>query len=101
MRRFILILPLLTAAAASAGSAAAQGRAPRARPAFVDSAEHRVLHVTVAPGVRLEVLDWGGSGPAVLLLAGMSNSGHSYDTFAPRLAGDYHLVAITRRGLGD
>jgi hypothetical protein len=27
--------------------------------------------VTVEDGVQLEVLDWGGSGPALVLLAGL------------------------------
>jgi pimeloyl-ACP methyl ester carboxylesterase len=39
----------------------------------------------VESGVRLEVLDWGGTGRAVVLLAGSGNTGHVYDDLAPSL----------------
>ena len=35
---------------------------PSAAPAWTDPSPHQVRFVDVAPGVRLEVLDWGGSG---------------------------------------
>jgi len=35
--------------------------------AWQDPSPHQVRFVTVAEGVRLEVLDWGGSGRAVVL----------------------------------
>jgi non-heme chloroperoxidase len=38
-----------------------------------DPSKHRVQFVTVEDGVRLEVLDWGGSGRPVVLLAGLHN----------------------------
>jgi len=56
--------------------------------------------VTVDKDVRLEVLDWGGSGRPVVLLAGGGNTGHVFDEFAPKLAPNYHMYAITRRGFG-
>ena len=76
--------------------------APSARPAaaWKDPSPHRVSFVAVAPGVRLEVLDWGGSGPPLVLLAGLGNTGHVFDDFAPRLTGDHHVLAVTRRGYG-
>jgi len=53
----------------------------------------------VDSSVRLEVLDWGGSGrPAVLL--GCYLTAHVYDNFAPKLADRFHVYGITRRGLG-
>jgi len=57
--------------------------------------------VQVAPGVRLEVKDWGGTGRPVLLLAGLGATLHSFDDFAPKLAGKYHVYGVTRRGYGD
>src|SRR5262245_14107486 len=68
------------------------------KPAF--SADPRELFVTVAPGVRLEVLDWGGSGPALVFLPGLGNTAHGYDSFAPRFTVRFHVVGITRRGFG-
>jgi pimeloyl-ACP methyl ester carboxylesterase len=54
----------------------------------------------VEPGVKLEVLDWGGSGEPVLLLAGHGDTGHIFDDFAPRLAHGLRVFAVTRRGFG-
>ena len=56
--------------------------------------------VTVEPGVKLEVLDWGGSGHTVVLLAGLGNDAHVFDTFGTKLAESYHVYGITRRGYG-
>ncbi len=33
-----------------------------------------VLYVTLEPGVRLEVLDWGGKGEPIMFLAGLGNT---------------------------
>ena len=43
-----------------------------------DPSKHRVDFVTVEDGVRLEVLDWGGSGRTVVLLAGSGNTAHIF-----------------------
>lgn len=57
--------------------------------------------VTVAPDVRLEVLDWGGSGRNLVLLAGGGNTAHVYASLAPKLAEEFHVYGITRRGAGQ
>ena len=54
----------------------------------------------VSPRVTLEVLDWGGRGPALVFLAGLGNTGHVYDTFAPQFTDRFHVLGITRRGFG-
>jgi pimeloyl-ACP methyl ester carboxylesterase len=59
-----------------------------------------VQTVTVAPGVALEVLDYGGSGTPMVFLAGLGNTGHIFDDFAPQFTDKFHVVAITRRGFG-
>ena len=51
-------------------------------------------------GVQLEVLDWGGTGPPIMLLAGYHLTAHAYDDFAPRLTRIGHVYGITRRGFG-
>ena len=53
---------------------------------------------TVDDGVQLEVLDWGGSGPALVLLAGLGATAHHYDDLAPALTTRYRVVGVTRRG---
>ncbi len=69
--------------------------------AWQDPSPHQVRFVTVQPGVKLEVLDWGGSGRPLVLLAGSGNTAHVFDDFAPRLTGFYHVYGITRRGYGN
>jgi non-heme chloroperoxidase len=66
-----------------------------------DPSPHAVRYVTVDDGVRLEVLDWGGSGRPVVLLAGGGNTAHVFDDFAPKLAAHYRVYGITRRGFGE
>lgn len=56
--------------------------------------------VTVQPGVKLEVVDWGGKGQTLIFLAGLGNTAHVFDEFAPRFANKYHVIGITRRGFG-
>ena len=65
-----------------------------------DSTAHAVQFVTVDENVKLEVLDWGGSGRPVVLLTGMGNNAHVFDKFAPKLIASYHVYGITRRGFG-
>lgn len=65
-----------------------------------EQAPHTVQFVNVDQDVRLEVLDWGGSGRALVLLAGMGNSAHIFDRLAPKLTAQFHVYGITRRGYG-
>ena len=65
-----------------------------------DASPHTVRFVTVEENVRLEVLDWGGVGRSVVLLAGGGDTAHVFDELAPKLATDYHIYGITRRGFG-
>lgn len=62
---------------------------------------HSARFVEVEDGVRLEVLDWGGTGRPLVLLAGLGHTAHVYDEFAPKLATKYRVYGITRRGIGD
>jgi len=49
-------------------------------------------------GVRLHFLDWGGTGPAMLLLTGIGDSAHIFDSFAPKFTDSFHVLGLTRRG---
>jgi non-heme chloroperoxidase len=64
-----------------------------------DPSPHRTRLVTVDSSVRLEVLDWGGSGPPIVLL-GCYLTAHVYDDLAPKLTDRFRVYGITRRGLG-
>lgn len=87
MLRSLLRLSLVVAC--SAGVAHGQG-AP----------EPRTFQVTTAPGVSLEVIDWGGRGRPLVFLPGGGLSAHEFDEFAPPLAGEYRVLGISRRGSG-
>jgi non-heme chloroperoxidase len=65
-----------------------------------DPSPHKVQFVSVDENVKLEVLDWGGSGRPIVLLAGSGNTAHVFDDFAPKLIPEYHVYGITRRGFG-
>ncbi len=66
----------------------------------IDNSPHKVRLVTVDPGVQLEVLDWGGAGRPLILLAGAGDTAHRFDGFAPQFTGQHHVYGITRRGSG-
>ena len=65
-----------------------------------DPSPHHTQFLTVAPNIRLEVLDWGGAGRPIVLLAGGGDTAHVFDDFAPKVTSDYHVYGITRRGFG-
>lgn len=65
-----------------------------------ETSHYRQRFVSVAKNVKLEVLDWGGSGRPLVLLAGLGNTAHVFDTIAPELARHFHVYGITRRGFG-
>ncbi len=65
-----------------------------------DPTPHNIQFVTVEKDVKLEVLDWGGTGRPVVLLSGLGDNAHRFDKFALKLTGQYHVYGITRRGFG-
>ena len=73
--------------------------APQSLLTWRDPSPHQVRWITVDSSVRLEVLDWGGSGPPLVLL-GCYLSAHVHDGFAPKLTNQFHVYGITRRGIG-
>ena len=69
-------------------------------PACFDPTPHEVTFVTVEPGVQLEVLDFGGSGETMVLLAGLGDNAHVWDDFAFQFTDYFRVIGITRRGYG-
>jgi len=65
-----------------------------------DTSPHKTTFVTVAPGVKLEVLDWGGTGEPMVLLTGSGDNAHAFDLFAFQFTDRFHVIGITRRGFG-
>jgi len=87
-RGIFLILALAIAAIGNATEAA-----------WTDLSKHEIRLIDHG-GVKLECLDWGGHGDAILFLAGLGNSGHAYDHFAIGFLEHFRVVALTRRGAG-
>jgi len=83
----------------SGAALAAFGATEQSRSTWRDASPHDVRWVTVDSSVRIEVLDWRGSGPPLVLIACYLTA-HSYDDFAPNLANQFHVYGITRRGIG-
>jgi len=78
-------------------------RSQQTTSAWKDPSPHRAQFVTVDAdkNVRLEVLDWGGAGLSVVLLAGGGDTAHVFDDFATKLTPRFHVYGITRRGFGE
>ena len=51
-------------------------------------------------GVRLHYLDWGGDGPVMLFIPGLSHTAHTFDAVAPAFTDRYRVMSVTRRGHG-
>jgi pimeloyl-ACP methyl ester carboxylesterase len=86
-----------------AGTATAQFPRPP-RPVNVgwrDTVTHTPGFVTVARGVRIHYLDFGGTGTPLVLLAGIGNNAHAYDDFARYFTDKFHVISISRRGFGE
>jgi non-heme chloroperoxidase len=66
----------------------------------MDQSPHKSEFIDIK-GVKLHYLDWGGTGQALLFLAGMGCNAHIFDEFAPRFTDRFHVLALTRRGHGE
>jgi pimeloyl-ACP methyl ester carboxylesterase len=102
MRAARLVAGLVFGTVFGAAPAIAQAPVPSssAQPAWTDPSPHQVRFVDVAEGVKLEVLDWGGTGRPLVLLAGSGHSAHLFDDVGPKLKDVAHVYGITRRGYG-
>ncbi len=90
---WLLLITIFVVSASGQGPVATQETAP-----WRDPSTHQVRFVSI-DGVRLEVLDWGGSGQPLVLL-GCYLTAHVHDEFAPKLTNQFHVYGITRRGIG-
>jgi non-heme chloroperoxidase len=72
-----------------------------AQTGWVDPSPHTQRLVPVGATARVEVLDWGGSGRTLVLLAQLGQTAHIYDEWAPTLARRFRVIGITRRGYGE
>lgn len=66
-----------------------------------DLSPHRLRMIAVGGG-HLQLLDWGGTGDAIVLVHGSGGSPHTFDEIGPLLVqmSGRRVIAVTRRGHG-
>ena len=52
-------------------------------------------------GLRFHYTDWGGDGPPLVMLHGLSGHARTWDDTAAALSGRYRVLAPDQRGHGD
>jgi esterase len=52
-------------------------------------------------GLKLHYLDWGGDGPPLIMLHGLTGHAHTWDHTAAALSDRYLVYALDQRGHGD
>jgi pimeloyl-ACP methyl ester carboxylesterase len=85
-----LLLPVVAANVSAQPTTPTPSKAHASRSGFV-----------TVNGVRLNYLDWGGTGDTILFLAGFNDSAHVFDGFAPQFTDRFHVLGLTRRGVGE
>lgn len=97
MRAALLVTCLAPAVLGLAGCA--DRRAAPGPAEWADPSPHTSGFVT-ANGVRLNYLDWGGTGPALILIHGFGDNPHAFDGLAPAFTDRFRVLAYARRGHG-
>ncbi|WP_160310385.1 alpha/beta fold hydrolase [Microvirga vignae] len=72
----------------------AQGPAP-----FTDPTPPRSAFAAVN-GIKLYYLDWGGSGPPLVMVHGIGDNPHVFDDLASHLRDSFRIIAYARRAHG-
>lgn len=99
MKRIVCLALTITLGLSAASTQLSAAPAKTASTAWVDTSRHTQGFVE-ANGVRLEYLDWGGAGPALILLHGSGDNPHAFDDLAPAFTDRFHVIAYARRGHG-
>jgi pimeloyl-ACP methyl ester carboxylesterase len=66
---------------------------------WTDHSAHKNAFVT-SNGIHLHYLDWGGSGPTLILIPGALDDAHAFDDLAPAFTDHFRVLAYDRRGHG-
>jgi pimeloyl-ACP methyl ester carboxylesterase len=66
-----------------------------------DARQPAEVWIGTSDGVQLRALDWGGGGPAALLLHGGALTAQTWDYACVGLRADYRLIALDMRGHGE
>ena len=87
----ILAVALLTLGAAAYSQATSDKTA----------AERPASQFANVNGVKLQYLDWGGKGEALLFLASLGGTAADFQPLAVRFTDRFHVLGLTRRGQGE
>lgn len=66
-----------------------------------DITTHKIHYVKMDDRIKLEVIEWGGEGTPLVLLAGLTLNAHTFDHLAPHFTGSYRVIGVTRVGHGN
>lgn len=66
-----------------------------------DTKPHKVHYVEMDDKIKLEVVDWGGQGTPLVLLAGLALNAHTFAHLAPHFTNSYRVIGVTRVGHGN
>jgi pimeloyl-ACP methyl ester carboxylesterase len=100
--RLVLLAQAVAASACRSRELRAAEEPPQdsAPPAWSDLSPHLSEDAEVNE-LRFNYLDWGGSGPPLVLVHGFGDNPHIFDDLAPPLRARFHVLAFARRGHGD
>src|SRR5215471_20600859 len=68
-------------------------------PSFQGETALKTQFVEVQPDIKLEVLDWGGTGRNLVLLAGLGNTAHVFDSLVR--SSRRIITSLGLRGVGS
>ena len=97
--RSILLAAFAIGACSKRDAKSGDSAASAASAGWSDTAPHSSGFVN-ASDVRLHYLDWGGSGPTLILIHGYGDNPHVFDDLAPAFTDSFRVVAYARRGHG-
>ena len=97
--RSILLAAFTIGACSKQDAKSGDSAASAASAGWSDAAPHSSGFVN-ASDVRLHYLDWGGTGPTLILIHGYGDNPHVFDDLAPAFTDSFRVVAYARRGHG-
>ena len=66
-----------------------------------DTTPHKIHYVEMDDKIKLEVVDWGGTGTPLVFLAGLALNAHTFDPLVSSFIDSYRVIGITRVGHGN
>jgi hypothetical protein len=96
MKHHLIFRTLLSISSLVFAACSAEPRGPSAQ-ARIPKPDAKFVNVN---GVRLQYLDWGGSGAALIFIHGLGDSPHAFDDIARAFRDRFRTIAYARRGHG-